>query len=233
MKQLVFELSPGEAFGRGDFFVSDSNAAALGWIERWPEWPAPVLVLHGPRGAGKTHLAHLWRERAAAVLVAGATLDEARLAEAVERANATIAVDDADHAPEAALLHLHNACLEAGGGLLLTARRAPGPWRPALADLGSRLRAAPAVGIDLPDDTLLGAVLAKHFADRQVRVAPEVIAYLVRHMERSLAAAGEIAAALDQAALSLSGAITIPLANRVLAASTDHSLPPGSDAAVT
>ena len=233
MKQLVLDLAHGEVYGREDFFVSHSNAAALGWVERWPEWPSPVLVLHGPRGAGKTHLAHLWCQRAAAILLAGAAMDEARLPEAIERPSPRIAVDDADRAPEAALLHLYNACLEAGGSLLLTSRQATGPWRPALADLGSRLRAAPAVGIDLPDDSLLAAVLAKHFADRQVRVAPEVILFLVRHMERSLAAAGEIAAALDHAALSGRAAITIPLANRVLAVPPDHGFSPGSDAGVT
>jgi chromosomal replication initiation ATPase DnaA len=233
MKQLVFDLSLDEVFGRADYFASESNAAALGSIERWPEWPSPVLVLHGPRGAGKTHLARLWSERAAAILLAGASLDEARLGEIIERRRSRVAIDDADHAPEAALLHLYNACLEGGGSLLLTARQVPGPWRPALADLSSRLRAAPAVEINLPDDLLLAAVLAKRFADRQVRVGSEVIAYLVRHMERSLAAAGQIAAALDQAALSRSGAITVPLANRVLAAQTDHYQPPGSDAGVT
>jgi len=233
MTQLVFDLSQGEAFGREDFLVSESNAAALGWVERWPEWPSPVLVLHGPQGAGKTHLAHMWRGRAGAILLAGASLGEADCAEIFERRGSIIAVDDADCAPEAALLHLYNACLEAGGSLLLTARQAPGPWRPALADLGSRLRAAPAVGINRPDDALLAAVLAKHFADRQVRVAPEVIAYLICRMERSLAAAKEIAADLDHAALSRSGAITIPLTNQVLAARPRHYLPPGSDAGVT
>jgi chromosomal replication initiation ATPase DnaA len=232
MKQLVFDLPWGQAFGRGDFFVSDSNAAAVRWIERWPEWPSPVLVLYGPRGAGKTHLAHLWCKRAAAILVEGATLDEAGLAQIIQRRSPRIAVDAADRAPEALLLHLYNAALEAGGSLLVNARQAQGAWRPALADLGSRLRAAPAAEIEPPDDPLLGAVLAKHFADRQVRVAREVVAYLVSRMERSLAAAGEIAAALDRAALSRSGAITIPLANRVLAARADHRASPDSDAGV-
>jgi chromosomal replication initiation ATPase DnaA len=128
---------------------------------------------------------------------------------------------------------LYNACLEEGGSLLLTARQAPGSWRPVLADLGSRLRAAAAIGIDPPDDALLSAVLAKHFADRQVRVASDVIAYLVRRMERSPAAAKEIVAALDRAALSRRGAITIPLTNEVLAARPNQCLPPGSDAGVT
>ena len=148
MKQLVFDLPRRASFGRDDFFVSDSNTGALGWIERWPNWPVPALVLHGPRGAGKTHLAYLWRDRAAAMLLSGASLDEADLTKIIERRSLHIGVDDADCAPEAILLHLYNFCLEEGGSLLLTARQQPGLWPMTLADLGSRLRAAPAVGID-------------------------------------------------------------------------------------
>jgi chromosomal replication initiation ATPase DnaA len=142
-------------------------------------------------------------------------------------------IDDADRAGEAALLHLFNACLEGGGSLLLTVRASPSSWKVALRDLGSRLRAAPAVGIGLPDDTLLGAVLVKHFADRQVRVAAEVIAYLIARMERSLADAAQVAAALDLAALSGGGAITIPLARRYFAERMNQPPPPDSDPAVT
>jgi len=71
MTQLAIDLPHRPALGRADFLVSDCNAAALGWIERWPDWPAPALVLHGPAGSGKSHLAELWRERSGGVLIAG------------------------------------------------------------------------------------------------------------------------------------------------------------------
>ena len=233
MTQLTFPLAGAAAFGRPDFVVAGSNAAALAWLDRWPDWPAPALLLHGPQGSGKTHLAHLWCARTRAALVSGGALDDAGLQNLLDHHDRQVAVDDADRAEEGLLLHLFNACQEGGGSLLLTARVAPGLWPVKLADLGSRLRAGLTVGIGLPDDALLGAVLAKHFADRQVRVAPEVIAYLVGHMERSLAAAAEVAAALDQLALSGGGAITVPLARRVLEKRTDQPLPPNSDAVVT
>jgi chromosomal replication initiation ATPase DnaA len=221
MIQLTFELPRRTALGRSDFLVSESNVAAVGWIDRWPEWPTGALVLHGPPGCGKTHLVHLWCERASAVIVAGETLDKEKVARFAAESRHRIAVDNADHASERALLHLHNSCLECRGSLLITARRPPGSWNVALKDLGSRLRAALAIGIGPPDDALLGAVLVKHFADRQLSVTPEVIAYLIRRFERSFAAAADIASRLDAAALRDRCAVTIPLARNVLAQDAD------------
>jgi chromosomal replication initiation ATPase DnaA len=225
MIQLTFDLARRTALGRSDFLVSDSNAAAVGWIDRWPDWPSAALALHGPPGCGKTHLVHLWCERAAAVLVAGATLDEEEVARLVLERRHRIAIDDADRASESALLHLHNSCLECRGGLLIAARRPPASWAVGLDDLGSRLRAAFAIGIGLPDDPLLGAVLVKHFADRQLRVAPEVVAYLIRHMERSFAAAVDITARLDVVSLRDGRAITVPMVRNLLAEGGNHPFP--------
>ncbi|WP_348771417.1 DnaA/Hda family protein [Azospirillum sp. SYSU D00513] len=202
--------------------MTPSNADAVAWLDRWPSWPAPALALFGPDGCGKTHLGHVWRARSRAVVAQGADLDTAGLPDLLAPANAVV-VDDADRvagspAREEALFHLYNLARDSGGHLLLLSRIAPARWRVRLPDLRSRLRAAPAVGVEPPDDALLAAVLVKIFADRQLHPGVEVVSYLLARMERSLDAARRVVAAMDHASLAAHRPVTVPLAREVLAA---------------
>ena len=215
--QLAIDLPYRPALGGDNFLISDCNRAAFECIEHWPDWPGRRLVLHGPPGSGKSHLAHLWCAESGARYVAGAALTADEPPLETGQMPSGIAVDDAETAPETALLHLYNMCAEGGIGLLIVTRQAPGSLAIALPDLASRLRAMAAVGIDAPDDALLAAVLVKHFADRQLRVVPAVIGYLVPRMERSFATAAVLAARLDELSLATGHKISLPLARQALA----------------
>lgn len=215
MEQLALPLPHAAAFEPGSFFVSPSNRDAHAWITRWPQWPAAGLMLTGPEGAGKTHLAHIWRQRADACLLPPESL-AAGFAPELLGGTQHAAVDDADRAPPRALLHLLNTLREQGGSVVVTSRLTPAAWPGALADLRSRLHALPAAMLHPPDDALLAALLTKLFADRQLSVTPDIIRYLAQHMERSAAAAAALVAHLDAAALTGGRNITLPLAQRVL-----------------
>ena len=202
-RQLPLPL-PGEAStARDDFVVTSANRLALDRIEAWPAWSAPALVLVGPEGSGKSHLAAILAAKAAAL----------------GRADLAI-VEDADRAGpgEEPLFHLWNRILGAGGSLLLTAREAPALWSGGLPDLASRLRSAPMVRLDPPDDALLLAVVAKHFSDRQLAVEPDVIGFIAGRIERSLAAAARVVERIDAEALATGRAVTRPFVARLLAA---------------
>ncbi len=196
----------------GDFHVTGANREAAAWIDRWPDWPSPGLVVYGPSGCGKSHLLAIWAHRSGARSIAARNLRG--LPPAATRA---AAVDDVDSGiDERALLHLYNVVAAQRGSVLLSAVRAPARWPLALADLRSRVAALPAVAIDEPDDDLLAAVLVKLFADRQTIVEPALIDYLVARIERSFAAARRVVALLDRAAYERRRALTIPFVRKLL-----------------
>lgn len=222
-RQLPLDLGHRPALGRGDFLVAPCNEVAVAWIDRWPDWPAPGLALFGPAGAGKSHLTGVWLREQGVFALTEADLDAAEPPALLSTA-AGIALDDLEETlrdrpeRERQLFHLFNAATASGGRLLATGRRPPARWRLTLPDLASRLASLVAIEIKGPDDALLEAVLVKLFADRQLAAKPEVIHFLSARMERSLAAAGALVAALDQASLARRREVTVPLAREVLAA---------------
>jgi chromosomal replication initiation ATPase DnaA len=214
MMQLAFDLPVRPAMGREDFLVAACNADAVGWIDRWPRWPWSCLVLSGPEGSGKTHLARVWQQRSGALW--GTDADQpGRLAAA--GAGRPVCLDiDGRIEDEVALLHLFNWAREHGGSLLLTARGPVRDWGLALPDLRSRLNAAPVAVLADPDQALLAAVAVKLFADRQLVVGPDLLDYILTRTERSFAAIAAAIERLDHAALRQRRRITTRFARQVL-----------------
>ncbi len=216
-EQFVLPLPVHTARGRDDFFVAPCNAFALQTLENWHEWPDLKLALTGPEGSGKTHLAHVWAEQTGAVVVDATTLDVTLLQDAP-----AIVVEGGDRilanpAAQENLFHLHNAMNASKRPLLITGRAAPARWGLELPDLVSRLSAIQVARLDPPDDALLGMILVKLFADRQVAVGPDLIAYLVKRVGRSYQAVINTVSQLDNAAFSRKKPLTVRLAAQILA----------------
>lgn len=217
MTQLAFDLPFRAALGRGDFFVSAPNMAALAALDGWRNWPGGKMVLVGPAASGKTHLAHVWADMAQAGIHAAATLAGADLPR-MASAPAVVVEDCETLTPDAetALFHLHNMMAASAKPLLMTAGALPRDWGLTLPDLASRVQAAALTRLDPPDDALLAAVLVKLFADRQISVTPALIAYLLPRMERSFDAARALVARLDAAALAKGCPVTRAFAATLL-----------------
>ncbi len=210
MSQLPLPFVHEPKLGAEDFMPSASNAAALAAVGGWPAWADPVLLLIGPEGSGKSHLARIWASRVGATLLDRDDFER----DLRDLARAPAILEDADRArlPEAKLFHLLNLVREAGSWLMITARILPDAWGLQTPDLLSRLRLASTAELGFPDEALMRAVLVKLFADRQLNVEANLIDYLALHLERSLAAVQRTVEALDRAGLGKGRRISRALA---------------------
>lgn len=213
--QLTLDLAPDLRLGRADFMLTPANADALAAVDAVADWPSGRMLVAGPAGSGRTHLASIWAADRGVRLLRGADFKRPETA-------AAYALDDADAVAgdplaEEALFHLLNRADADGAPLLMTARDVPGTWGIALPDLDSRLRACPVVRMHRPDDALLAMALVKLCDDRQLALDEPVLRYLVARMDRSLAAAAMIVEALDRAALNRQRRPSRPMAADILA----------------
>jgi len=227
-RQLAFALPHAESFTRDDFLEGPANAAGLALIDSWPDWPNRIMLLVGPEGSGKSHLAAIWAEQSGARGISAHALTATAVPGAL--ATGALVLEDlkSSDVDERALFHLLNLAREDGAFVLITARTPPTAFQIELRDLRSRLRALPTVSLLPPDDHLFRALIVKFCADRQLAIAETVVAYLTNRIERSYAAVRRVVELLDAEALRLGRPVTRALAAEVLRASglTDPSPAP-------
>lgn len=198
--QIPLSFPVHESLHARDFMALPCNERALDWINKYPDWHYPALIVYGEKGCGKTHLLNLLMDR----------LDEN-----------DVVIDDAeavfgDDGAETDLFHRFNQAKESGNFLILAMSKNMAQQDVGLPDLASRLRAAPSVEIESPDEISLQAVLVKLFHDRQLNVEPGVIAYILPRIERSFASVQSLVQKVDEQSLSAKRSVTVPLVKGVL-----------------
>jgi chromosomal replication initiation ATPase DnaA len=215
-RQLAFALPHAESHSRDDFLEGPANAAALALIDAWPDWPNRIMLLVGPEGSGKSHLAAIWAEQAGARSTTAHALTAAEVPGSL--ATGALVIEDlsASNCDERALFHLLNLAREDDAFVLLTARTPPSTSDFELRDLRSRLRAVPAVTLMPPDDALFRALIVKFCADRQITIDESVVSFLATRIERSFVAARRAVERLDTEALRLGRPVTRALAAELL-----------------
>lgn len=214
MKQAPLRLELAEDYSPESYFVSGANAEAYGLIERWPDWGSAYgLLIYGEEGCGKTHLAHLWQQRSDAAFV-----DAKAIGEKTYGNGKHFILDGLEQVQqiEEAFFHFLNHIQQQKGYLLCTSRVAPVDLPIRIRDVQSRIMGLLQVKVAAPDEALLASLMMKRFADRQLKVAPEVMQYAVNRIERSYRAVDAFIQKLDAHALETKREITIPLVREVL-----------------
>lgn len=215
-RQLAFTLPHAESFSRDDFLEGPANAAALSLIESWPEWPNRIMLLAGPEGCGKSHLAAIWAEQAGARSISAQGLTAATVPMALTTGALVVEDINPKTFDELALFHLMNLAREEAAFVLMTARVTPAAIEIGLRDLRSRLRAVPVVTLMPPDDHLLRALIVKFSADRQMNIDEAIVSLIATRTERSVAAARLAVERLDAESLRLGRPVTRALAAELL-----------------
>lgn len=200
--QIPIAFPVKESYSREDFMPAPCNLEALAWIDRWPDWNYPALIIYGASGCGKTHLLSLWEQKAG------------NRGETIDNAEALFGDRDA----ETELFHRFNQAREDKKFLILSMEQPLSRYTITLPDLASRLRAAPAVEVQEPDDIALQGVFLKLCHDRQLTVTPDVIAYILPRIERSYDAIRNLVKQIDETSLSEKRAVTIPLVRKIIEA---------------
>jgi chromosomal replication initiation ATPase DnaA len=211
---MVLPVDP--ALTRDDLLESSSNKLAVDLIDHWPDWPSNVVVLAGPVGSGKSHMARIWALNSHAKIIS--------MSQLADHANAALSnhlvLEDAQIGAidENALFHTLNQARAHKRSVLMTSRTFPSAWLLELPDLISRIKLAHVVELQEPDDALLSSIIMKLFADRQLEIAPQIIDYLVNRMERSMEAANQLVNWMDNEALARRRKINRTLASEALKA---------------
>lgn len=228
-EQLLLDWPVREIFSEEEFLPSHSNEAAVRWVDGWPNWQRGgeafhCLIINGPDGCGKTHLAHVWKKLADARIVKVEDLRGLSFIKNEQKAYIIEDIDDKiiDKNTAELILHLYNWLKEHGGYLLLTAKSEPNKWKINLADLSSRLLASETVKITPPDDALLQAVIIKQFSDRQIILSAKVVGYIIKHADRSFSFIRRLVEQIDNTSMSEKKKITIPMVKRVLKSLGDN-----------
>lgn len=226
MKQLVLDIRP-DAPPTLDNFVAGTNAelvATLSLLAGTPAGaasplPARHLYLWGAPGSGRSHLLR------ASVAMAAEAGRPAQLCAAAEvgaalpeTAGALLAIDDVDRLAPAAQIALFNAFNRARGSaqtLLLAGPAAP-LGLALREDLRTRIGQSLIYEVQPLDDASRAAILATLAERRGLRLADEVVDFLLRHGRRDLSALLAVLDALDAASLERKRPVTLPLLREMM-----------------
>lgn len=222
MKQLVLDIRP-DAPPTLANFVAGANAELVAALAA-PDALPGHLYLYGPDGCGRSHLLRAAAQAAQAAARAAHYVAADAVGEALPQTPAAlVAVDDIHRlSPQAqiALFNAFNRARALGQKLVLAGDRPP--LQLALReDLRTRVGQCLIYEVRPLDDASRAAILATLASRRGLRLADEVIDFLMRHGRRDLPSLLAVLDALDDASLERKRAVTLPLLREMMQAGLD------------
>ena len=204
---LNFDLEPNYAYD--DFFVSKSNYFAYNLILNWPRWEKNIINLNGDKFCGKTHLTKIFIKKFKAFKIDAKNLSDDKIKEFKIHQNFVLENFDQNSVNEKLIYSLINIVEQDNKYLIINSRKALNKYSFKLNDLNSRLKNCLNAKIELPDDSLMFAIILKNFSDRQIFTDKKIINYVIKNIDRSYSKICEFIYKVDQVSLQKQKPVTI------------------------
>ena len=218
-KQLYFEMPNKSALGIEDYMITDSNNFAFDLIIKMVKGEINFGLISGPPYSGKTHLSKILVKNTINYKSLYIDRDYQNILDKFESSDILI-LENIDKVKydksEQDLFHIINLVKESNKKLLMTSRKSISEIDLSLEDLKSRLNSILEAKINEPDDQLMELILIKIFNDKQLKINPNVIDFLMSRLVRSYESINLFIEKIDKFSLERGKNITIPLINDLL-----------------
>jgi len=213
--QLILKFPSKNLYLEEDYIVSRSNKEAYEFINSWPKWLKRVVNIFGPPGSGKTHIGSLLKSKTPTLKVEGSLLNDKIFFE-YKTKEALVIENMSNNISENLFFSIWNLALQDNKYLLITSKNPISAYKFKLPDLKSRVNSCLSIGIKLPDDDLIGVIIAKNFSDKQINIEKKQIDYIVKRIDRSYEKISKFISILDKYSLKNSAPINLKLIKEVL-----------------
>ena len=213
--QLILKFTEQKAYKKEDFYVSSSNEEAYDYINSWPKWIKRIVNIFGPPGSGKSHLASILKSKTSYLQINSNDLSEKVIFNLKTKESLIIENFDTNTSEEL-LFSLWNMVLQDNKFFLINSIKPINSYKYKLSDLTSRIKSSLSIGIKLPSDDLISAIIAKNFSDKQIKVEKKHIDYIIKRIDRSYEKISQFILTLDKYSLKKGSPFSLKLIKEVL-----------------
>jgi len=213
--QLILKFPEHRAYKKEDFYVSPSNEEAFDFISSWPKWIKRIINIFGPAGSGKSHLASILKSKTKCLETSPKDLNEEIISE-FKTKEVLIIENFNEKVPEQLLFSLWNTALQDNKYFLINSIKPISSYKFKLPDLVSRIKSSLSIGIKLPSDDLISAIIAKNFSDKQIIVEEKHIDYIIKRIDRSYEKISQFILTLDSYSLKKGSPFGLKMIKEVL-----------------
>ena len=213
--QLILKFPEHRAYKREDFYVSPSNQEAYDFINSWPKWIKRIVNIFGPSGSGKSHLSSILKTKTKCLEILANELNEDIIFE-FKTKEVLIIENFNEKISEELLFSLWNIALQDNKYFLINSIKPISSYKFKLPDLSSRVKSSLNIGIKLPSDDLISAIIAKNFSDKQIMVEEKHIDYIIKRIDRSYEKISQFILTLDRYSLKKGSPFGLKLIKEVL-----------------